>query len=811
MQFLHDLKYSLRLLRAAPGFTAITLVVIVLGLSLFMTSYTFGRLLTNKPLPFPNGESFIALKTVDTRSNTDMPFLHDLFTLDHIRNNTESYALLGGFSSSFYSMNDGESAQQFSGASISVELFASTSTAPLLGRNFDGNDTVPGAVKVGIIGYTPWQEFYGGDPDVIGKTVEINGQSTTIVGVMPEDFHFPSNDNLWLPISQSAAVQPGDGGPHILAGVLKQGSTLLAAEAELNAAMAQLYEEYPEYYSNRYELVLPFVAMADPTRPISAATAIMITTLIVLALSIVNLASLLFIRSSSREHELAVRTSVGSTGWQLSKQVLLESFVICAIGFALSLLVSTVLLYMWGQVMTSRPTPLPFWIVFVLDWNAIAMGLLCTLVVWLVSGLIVAIKASRGLPGEILQGTSTKSSRRKKKAVASSLIVGVEVILSCFLLVFCGFVVRGMMNAIDPDFGIETANYVVGKFSFSGADYTSPESRLAYIDELTRSISATTGINAAVVTTAPVGIFGIATPYNLQDRDLASSDRLPILTSVWITADYFSAIDIEPLQGRDFDRGDVSDGESVVLINDGFAQQLWPQQSAIGKRILLSEGDQQQAFTVVGVMPTVLQSSSEPNSPTTVIYRPVTQGSPDDLYLLASHQGQLSSADLERYIITAASAVNRDIPIREIRSLDSEIDTRSGGIGVILNIFATFSLATLLLAAIGIYGVLARNITLRTGEIGIRRALGSPDAEVISQFLKQGFYFLSVGALVGGGSACLAIVTAASTGIVKNGISFLPLLCVLVAGVMAAVIFLASYIPARRAVGMEPGDALRYE
>lgn len=810
MSLLSDFKYSLRLLGRAPGFTAITLVVIVVGLALFMASYSLGRLLTNTPLPFPDGERFVVLKTVDTQANRDYADRHDLFTLNHLENNTDSYAVLGGFSSSSYSLYDGEAAQQFWGASISVELFTSTFTAPILGRSFVESDAIPGAEKVGIIGYMPWQEFFGGDVDIIGQTVEINGQPTSIIGVMPAGFEFPSIEHLWLPISKASALQPGEGGAHVLAGILQEGSTLQASELELNTAMAALVEEYPEYYADRYELVLPYASMVDPTRPSSAATGVMYVTLMVLALSIVNLSSLLFMRSSSREHELAVRSSVGSTGWQLARQVLLESFVICAIGFALSLLVSNLLLYIWGQVMASRPGSLPFWFDFSLDWIAVAAGMLCTLTVWLVSGLVVAVKASRSQSKEILQGAGNKTSQRKSKARATNLIVGVEVILSCFLLISCGVVVNVMLEA-DPEFGIETENYVVGKFSFADTDYTTSESRLAYIDELRRNITTETiGIDTVVATTAPVGLFGLATPYNLQDRDLTSSDRLPILSSVWITRDYFAAINIEPIRGRIFDSGDVSSSTPVVIVNQEFAQQLWPQQSAIGKTILLNAADQEKAFTVIGVVPRILQSTSEPAS-NAVVYRPLAQETPESLYLLAPHQPHLSSVDLERQIITAASSVDRNIQIREIRSLAAEIDSRSGGIAVIINIFVTFSVATLLLAIIGIYGVLARNIAQSTGDIGVRRALGSPDIKVIVRYLKQGFYFLFVGLVAGGGSACLVVVAVASTGTLTSAVTYLPVLFVLVASVMAVVIFLASYIPARRAVALEPADALRYE
>lgn len=813
MQMLMDFRYSLRLLRRTPAFTAVTLVVIVVGLALFITSYSFGRLLTDKPLPFPNGDRFVALKTLNTQFNADLPFGHDLFTLNHIANNTDAYVALGGFSRSSYSLSNGESGRQFWGASVSVELFNSTSISPILGRSFIESDAALDAIKVVMLGYTPWQEFYGGAEDVVGRTVEINGQVTTIIGVMPEGFQFPTSDNLWLPLSISAAVQPGEGGPHAVAGILKDDWTLQAAEVELNAAMLGLYEEFPEYYANRSELVLPYASLADPTRPVSAAGFVFYITLIILALSIVNLSSLLFMRSNSREHELAVRSSVGSTNWQLSRQVLFESFLICFIGFVLSLLVSTGLLYVWGQIMASRPGTLLFWFDFSLDANAIIAGLQCTIAVWLSSGLLVSVRAARAHAGEVLQGSTSKTAQRKGKAISTNLVVGIEVVLSCFLLVACSFIVRAMVEAA-PEFGIETDEFIVGKVNFANSNYSDTESRATYLDEIKRNVEMTAEITAMEATTAPVGVPGFPTPYNLDDRDLSSNDGFPTVASVWVTRNYFDTIGYAPSRGRFFDNSDVSSSELVAVINSDFAQQLWPEQTAIGKRILLQRSEQERAYTVIGVVSSILQSSSELGRTNPVIYLSLEQDVQESFYILGAHQAGMNSADLERNIITAAAAVDRDITVREIRSLTAEIDSRSAGFGVITNIFVTFSVATLMLAAIGIYGVLARNIALRTGDIGIRRALGSSDIGVVARYLRHGFYFLSAGAVFGGGSACIAIIALLSSGAYSglNAVTnSLPTLVGFVVTIMAIVIFLSCYIPARRAVVLEPGDALRYE
>ncbi len=811
MQLLSDIKYSLRLLAKTPGFTVATLIVLVAGLSLFITSLSVSRLVTDKPLPFPNGDRYVALKSVDTLTNIDRPTQHDLYSFNRIRNSVDSYSILGAFDNVLFSVSDGEAARQFAGAAISQELLSATQVVPVMGRGFTANDALPDADKVVLIGHSLWQDFYSSSADVVGRTVSINGVTTTIVGVMPEGFNFPRNDNLWIPIADSQAVQPTGEFRLALAGILKPETTHSVAAAELNTIMSQLAEEFPEFYSDRLELVLPYANIADQTRPINFSEIISFITLIVLVLSIVNLSSLLLIRSSARDQELAVRISVGSSPWQLIKQVMLESLLICLLGFVLSLLISSILLAGVVSLFEARSFALWFWIGDLsLDLHVVSQGLIWTLIVWLLSSLVTSLRAYRSQPAQALSINSSKASMDQGNS-GTGVVVASEVLLSCFLLLVCGLFTVFGWQLVNTDFGVDPDNYVVGGYSLNTPDYRDSQARLSYIDALNNEVSNAPGIAMASATTAPPGVASVFGTYNLPDRDLRIADQLPRLRTVWIDDNYLEVIGIDVLQGRGFESSDTPTSQQVALINQAFASQLWPDQSPIGKSILSISDGEERILTVVGVIPRLVQNSSDLAPINEIVYRPITQDTPTDFFLIASQQEEMNDNELQQLVIQAGNRVDSFIPINDIRSLAAEIDSRSGGWAMIIAIGVSISTATLILATIGVYAVIARSIALQTQEIGIRRALGSSNSQVIFRFLRRGSYFLLPGVAVGIGVGIVYLVYDDPASIADVVMEYLPGISSFVGLLMASVIVMASYLPAKKAVAMEPGDALRYE
>ncbi|MCG8413129.1 MAG: ABC transporter permease, partial [Pseudomonadales bacterium] len=805
MQTLSDFRYSLRLLRKAPEFTAITLLVIVLGLSLFITSYTFTTMTSDEPMPFPNGDRFVSLRGVDPQNNGIIQG-HDVFSYDRLLERSESYSVLGGYSRSTFVFSDGTDSRRFSGASITPDLFAATATSPILGRSLTTDDVLLNGDRVALISYTLWQDYYGGAADIAGRTSQVNGQPVTIVGVMPEGFHFPRSTDLWVPLAVPTNELPGQGLISMI-GVLKEFVTRSEAQAEAVSIMEQLAVEYPEYYDNRSELVSYYstIYLGDFTLPL----AVSFITWIVLALAVVNLSSLLYMRSNSRQQELVIRSSVGASGWELVKQVLMESFVICAFGLMLSCIATVILLqvleFAWGP---NRP----YWYDFELNMDAVSIGIVVTLLIWLVSGLATSYKVYRSQPGEILDPANRGGGIQQKKVGATNLVVGIEVILSCFLLIFCGATVSMFKLSADTDYGVTSANRMVGAFSLSHSDYESEQSRISHIENLTTSIAEFPEVTLSAITTALPHRSGLPGRYEIEELDFANENQSPRQTTIWVSDNYFRAMDVSLLEGREFDTGDVSSSENVVILTENFARQLWPDSSAIGKRIRSMTDESDQWLTVVGVITPILQTEYD-FAVTPSLYRPLTQETPTTFFLVASHQGGLTASGFEQAAKAAAAGVDRNVPLEDIRSLEQQIALDLGGAGGFAVMFVEFTLATLILSGIGIYAVISRSIQLRTHEIGVRRALGSTDFKIIRRFLRQGFYFLLIGIAIGGAPALLMAVTALSflDNIGDLAIASLPTVSLLVIAIVTFLIATASYLPSRKAILLEPGDALHYE
>ncbi len=812
MQLLANINYSLRLLRKTPGFTLATLIVLVLGLSLYLTSYTFVRILSDKPMPFVNGDRYVTLKTInnDIGSFDYSQDAYDQYAFNRLRDRSTSYTILGAFDTDSFVFSDRDYAQRFAGASVSTDLFTALEVNPSQGRVFNSADAEPGGERVAIISHSLWQSYYGGDPEIVGESSLVNGEPHTVIGVMPEDFKFPTHQDVWFPLHIADSATPGEGVRLTLVGILNEDSNLIEAEIELNALLQELSVEYPEIYANRSEIVRYYAASTSPDTN-GFNQILLYTTLIILTLGVVNLSSLLLIRSASRRHELAIRSSLGANGWELAKQVLLESSLICTFGLVVSIgLTSLLLPLMQIQFQSSQEVPLPFWFDFQIDGNVVLAGILCTALIWLASSLFVAIRVCREKPAEALSASTTKGAGGTGKSWITQIVVSTEVTLSCFLLVCCGMVVYFAYQVTNTDYGLDTTQYVSASFNLAHPDYQRSADKINYLRNLEEQASQIPTITNIAFTSAIPGFAGQAGRYQIADRDLSVNDQLPLNRTIWIDENYLPLLGVNVLEGRNLDSGDNADSELVTLINEDLARELWPESSALGKQITSYVGDQERVLTVVGVIATVRQSASRLVPNPDVLYRPLSQDTPNEFYLTALVEPspiELVEDSLRRI----ANNLDRNIPIENIQPLDIQISKIQGAFDVLANIFIVLAVGTLLLAIIGIYAVITRSVSERVQEIGICRALGSTNVQVITRFIKQGFRYLLLGIPLGVGPAILVVTFSFSAVGINEGMVVLPVLSVLVVLGIGALISWASFLPARKAIALEPGDALRYE
>lgn len=810
MQFWADIKYSFRLLRKTPVFSGTLLLIIVMSLSLYLAGFTIGAMMGKEPMPFPLGDSFVSLRARDATTGGDVGrHEHDTYFLNRLRESTDNYVELGAYNRSNYVLSDGEFSERYAGFSISTDLIRATETNPVLGRLITDEDAQPGAENVVLLSYTVWQEYYNADTTVIGRIALVNGTPHSIIGVMPDQFQFPSPAQLWTPLTTDDAAIPGEGLPLTIVGVLKDDRSYSQAEAELTAVLEREAGSFPDNYANRVGFIHDYADgfAGDDISP-NPVTGINATTLMILVLAIVNLSSMLFIRLNARKQELLVRSSVGANGWQLSKQIMLESFMICFIGLILSIMVSALLLALFEYAMLEQGLAGDSWWEFQLSLEAVFTGFIAVIVIWLTSCFFVSLRAFQSNPSDVME-----SSNKGSEAVASSttrLIVSFELLLSCFLLVSCGVLFHLARQAVNTDYGTEPDGLAVAFMNLSDTRYDTLANRITYIKELQSKIVEIPGVQQVAMTSALPQRYGVIGSYSIQGQEEVSDNFAPTAMTVWVSDSYFETIDVSLLSGRDFDLTDTESSSRVTILSQAFAQQLWPNESAIGKEISVTLQNETEPMRVVGIVQNLPQGRTDIVNPQPVLYRPLTQNPPRNLSVVVRHEPQYSADILGAEIRRSASDVDRNIPLFNVRSLEDQIVNDQEGISIFGNISALFAIVTLILAAMGIYSVMARSILYRTHEIGVRRALGSSDLGITWKFLKQSLRFLVPTTVVGAGLGTFMIVTAASSLGIRD-MAFLPYIVSLVVLVMVTIVLTATYLPSQKAIAMEPGDALRYE
>ncbi len=813
MNTLNDFLYGLRRLGNSPSFTFTSVLVIVLGLALYLCSYSLSYNFS-KPLPFENGERYVAVQTYYKDSDvTHFGSNFDGFAANWLKQQVSSYSEFGVYRYGKYSISDGERVRQYVGAEIDPSLLQTTKVAPLLGRILTDEDALTDSPAVVLLSHGIWQNYYAADPGIVGKTSRINGELYNVIGVMPENFDYPFSQQIWLPLDLYQDIQP-DGNLLLGAlGVLGPDATLDSASSEMSTLMTQLAEDYPAYYSETESNVIghsqTFVSNGN------VGLLFQLVTLTILMLATLNLGTLLFVRANSRQKELAIRYAVGANRWEVSRQIFLESLILCVLGLLISLGIADFVLDLIEQKMrmnaatSDYPGSLSSWIDLTMDARAVTIATAITLLVWLASGGFAAYKVTKKDNNAVLAGGS-KGGTEKNRVVFGRLVVGFEVTASCFLLIVCSLLAAAIVSSYRMDFGTATDDYYTGMFELKTAYYDDISQRREFLQTLQRELSNQPEISTATIASALPGQGGYLIRYSVEDRDLRRDNQFPLQSLVWVANNYFEALEVPLIAGRYFDDSDTSESQPVVIIDEMFAASLWPDESPLGKRIQLNPDTNGVWRTVVGVTSHIIHGSPLGNydrNPT--LYLSTSQNAPTNYSLAVKLNQQLSAREAEQLIESTAQRIDRELPITSIRSLKKVTEMSMQGMDILAQYSVAFALGTFLLAVIGVYGNISRAVTQRTNEVGIRRALGSSNRKVLWVFLREGVIYIAWGAIVGGVSAVLIGDLLASY--FNDILTFLPLIVPSVIAALAALVILASYLPARKAITIEPGEALHYE
>ena len=814
---LQDLRFSLRQLLRQPGHTVTSVLALGVGIGLVtaMFSIVYGFLLRGLPVPGPDRLLHVASANPGRGEPVLEVFLHDF---QDFRERQRSFQGLAAYYGGSVNLSDpaspsgnGAAPERFDGLFSSANLFDVLRVPPVLGRTFAKGEDAPGAPPVVLISDGVWRRRYHADPNVVGKPVRINGEAGTIIGVLPPGFGFPLSSEVWTPMRLDPLRLPrGDGQTLQLIGRLRDGVTLESAQAEIAALAEALAAEHPQTNQGRTALVRPWLESA-----LSPAIAQLLWVMLgacafVLLIACANVASLTLARAARRTREIAIRAALGAGRRRLVGHILLESLLLAAFGAVLGVLLAAlgVKLFSLG-IAGSNP---PFWARIAVDPAALLFTLGATVAAGLLSGLTPAIQASRADLGEVLKDEGRGSSSLRLGRFSRWIVMG-EVAFSCLLLVGAGLMVRSVVRLKNLDLGFDTARLFTGQISLSPAVHPREADRLAFCDDVLRRLEPQPDVAAVAITTHLPGDFSALSNYQPEGRSYPSENDLPVAHVAMVSPAYFDVLGVKPLPGgRTFGPQDTAAGQPVVIVNRAFAAEAWPNQDPIGRRVRFADeaGEHAKPWrTVVGVVPDLHMGGRDdaigwPEG----VYLPLAQRTPDTVALLARTRTPDPLA-LTAAVRRQVAALDPDLPVYQIRSLDEQLAHNRFFPNLFASLFAVFGAAALVLAAVGIYGVLAASVQQRTQEIGIRMALGAQRGSVLRLILRRGMGQLLAGLVAGLAGAFFTsrLLVAYLSGIQPRD----PLTFLLVPLALAAVAFVACWIPARRAMKTDPLIAIRYD
>jgi predicted permease len=799
--------YVLRLLVKSPVVSLLTILVFATGFGLAVYMYALLKMFAYADLPFPNSDRIVTVDAVINGVNQENGLipLHDY---RYFAAHQKSFETFFPGRSEGVLLTAGSTAMRARGNYSGSAMFSLTGVNPQYGRAFGPADEQSGAPPVAILSHQLWQQFYGGDPGIIGRTVKISDVPTTIVGIMPVGFRFPISTEVWLPFSDPGVVQPGDKPQVHIYGLLKPGISLAEANRDLQGHAGLLAQNYPQTNKGLSVKAWPFT-QANMEGALGLVAVMASATAFILLLVCVNVVNLLIARAGERQKELAIRAALGAPRHRLIRQMLLESMSLALAGGLVGLFCAAWAMEWAGIQFNSLGETIPFWWTFSITWETLLFAGVLVVGLGLAIGILPAWRASGGdLAGFLRDGTRGALGRRV--AGFTRAMVGVETLLCTALLIGSGVLVLHMYETENADFGGQTKDVLRGRVSLdqSITYKDSDEAVLRLAQTVKRELESDLDprTEAAIVATILPAQSGPVSPALSEDMDAADKE-LPRIMTVSALPGYFEGLNIRLLEGRSLQSTDSASSAPVAVINESLARQFWPNTSALGKRVKLDPQVPGSPWvTVVGVSEQIVHGEpSAKNREKPVIYLPLSQRIERELtFAVRSPRGL--SADV---LVSAVARADAGVPVWGVEPLESVIKRKNGGTRFISWMFVVFALLGLLLAGSGIYAITSRSVQLRTHEIGVRRALGANERHVFTLLFKESGKQLAIGSTIGllMGAAMIKLLSE----VIYDFRSDAPILFLLVVMLLTAVVGVATLIPALRAIRVSPNVALHYE
>jgi len=805
---MQDVRFALRTLAKAPMFTALCVLCLSIGIGLNSNIYSAVYAVFQRPFPYADPDRLVAVEEHNIKrgfDNQSMPFE----TFEDLRAQTTAFDQMAATSFRSVNITDGEEPVRLQGELISWNLFPMLGVKPHIGRVFRPDEDRPGAAPAILLGYGVWEKRYAADSSIIGRVLPVNGEPHTVVGVMPKGFMFPELAEAWVPIAPRLDGHKRDQHEAVVLGRLKPGITVAAATAQLNSVSESIAKQFPEAQGSWRAKAKPIrESMIDGDTKLAIAAMFAAVTFVLL-IACANVANLLLARATTRGREIAVRAALGAGRARIVRQLLTESILLALIACPIGIGIAYWLL---DIILASIPEgDMPYYFVFEINGPVLLYTVLIALVTGVVFGLAPALQAARGdLQGALKDGGRGAGEGASKQRLRTGLAVA-EVALSVVLLVGAALFVRSFMNLQTKNGGIDYANVMTMRVFFPGERYDSTAAIAARVEDVIQRVEALPGVVAATASNQiPLGGGGGGGQLEVEGKPVTNAADAPFVRWNGVTHHWFTALGIPMVAGRAFDETEARTRSGVAVINQTMARRFWPDADPIGRRFRLTRtGDTTAGWlTVIGVSADYKPTSLDEPGPIPAGY--VTSYR----YMATRNTGLMvrttgAPAQVTSSVRAAIRASDPTLPVFEVRTM-AEVRTLGFWAQRLFGwLFALFGVVALVLATVGVYGVIAYGVSQRTREIGVRVALGAQSADVIRLVVRNGAWLALSGIAIGllGAFGLTRVIQSLLTDVSSND----PLSFAGVTIFLACVALLASYVPARRATKVDPLTALRAE
>jgi putative ABC transport system permease protein len=798
---LQDLRYGARTLWKKPGFTLVAVLTLALGIGANSAIFSIVNSVLLRPLPYAQPERLVSVWPKQTISK---------FEYLEFKNQCQSFDQLAAYSGWSFTLTGAGAPEKIEGARTTANLFSTLGAQPFLGRTFLPGDDLPDHNHVVVLSYGLWQRSFGSDPSLVGRSITIDGESQTVVGIMPANFHFlnqPSEQaQIWLPVSLDPSGEDFKANYLSAIGRLKTGATSQQALAEIRAIAGRLREAYPNVYPNAFGASAKVIPLQEHlVGEVRTALLILLGVVgLVLLIACTNVANLLLARSASRYREVAIRTALGASRRRIVRQLLTESILLGVIGGTLGLLLAV-----WGVdvLVASLPKDMPRLEEIGVDVRVLGFTFALSILTGLVFGSLPALRSVKvDLHHALKEGARSSTMGAARHRLRSLLVVS-EIALAVLLVTSAGLLLKSFWRLRQVNPGFNSENVLAMHLSPPESQYDKPETIRNFYEQVLGRISSSPGVlSVGAIHLEPLSGNNWNPGLKIEGRTVEAGASLPDVDWRVVTPDYFRAMDVPLVSGRFFNAEDQERAVGVALINETLARRFFAGEDPLGKRIQTAFEGKDKWVTIVGVVGDTREQSLKAEA-NPQMYRPHAQFPLAPMVVMV--RTAMSPQNIAAIVRGEVWAVDKEVAISDVRPLSQVVSTSISEQRFNTWLLAGFSLLALILAAVGIYGVIAYSITERTQEIGIRMALGAQASDVLRMVLGEGLKLTLLG--VGLGLLCALAATRLLVSLLFGVSPTDPATLVGVSALMTVVALLACYIPARRATRVDPMVALRYE